>query len=84
VGVSATAHDSGGCFWYPRFAGSLRRLSESAQEVAAHAVAIGKTRLSGDDFDRMAALLHHQPSGLDAQVLENSRKTSKPMSDRPE
>jgi hypothetical protein len=26
--------------------------------------------LPGDDVDRMAALLHHQASGLDAQVLD--------------
>ena len=43
----------------------LRRLSEGAQEGAAHAVAVGKTGLLGDDVDRMAALLHHQPGGLD-------------------
>ena len=48
----------------------LWRLSEGAQEGAAHAVAIGKTRLPGDNVDRMAALLHHQPGGLDAQVLD--------------
>ena len=48
----------------------LWRLSKGAQEGAAHAVAIGETRLPGDDVDRMAALLHHQASGLDAQVLD--------------
>jgi L-aminopeptidase/D-esterase-like protein len=48
----------------------LRRLSESAQEGAAHAVAISKTRLLGDDVDRMAAPLHHKPGSLDAQVLD--------------
>src|SRR5258707_14300397 len=48
----------------------LRWLPEGAQEGAAHAVAIGKTGLPGDDVDRMAALLHHQPGGLDAQVLD--------------
>src|SRR5215469_16366751 len=48
----------------------LWRLSESAQEGAAHPVAIGKTRLLSDDFDRVAALLHHQAGGLDAQVLD--------------
>ena len=48
----------------------LRWLSEGAQEGAAHAVAIGKTCLSGDNVDRMATLLHHQASGLDAQVLD--------------
>src|SRR6266436_6476795 len=48
----------------------LRRLSEGAQEGAAHTVAIGKTRLPGDDVDRMAALLHHQASSFDAQVLD--------------
>ncbi len=48
----------------------LRRLPEGAQEGAAHAVAIGKTRLPGDHLDRMAALLHHQPGGLEAQVLD--------------
>jgi hypothetical protein len=26
--------------------------------------------LLGDDFDRMATLLHHQAGGLDAQVLD--------------
>ena len=48
----------------------LRWLSKGAQEGAAHAVAIGKTRLPGDDVDRMAALLHHQAGGLDAKVLD--------------
>src|SRR5258708_28390832 len=48
----------------------LRRLSKGTQERAAHAVAIGKTRLLGDDVDRMAALLHHQAGGLDAKVLD--------------
>jgi len=48
----------------------LRRLSEGAQEGAAHAVAIGKAGLPGDDFDRMPALLHHQACRLDAQVLD--------------
>jgi hypothetical protein len=31
----------------------LRRLSEGAQEGAAHAVAIDKARLPGDDIDRI-------------------------------
>src|SRR5258707_2568936 len=48
----------------------LRWLSEGAQEGAAHAVAIGKTCLPGDNVDRMATLLHHQAGGLDAQVLD--------------
>src|SRR5271156_6806245 len=48
----------------------LRRLSEGAQEGAAHAVALGKTGLPSDDVDRMAALLHHQPRGRDAKVLD--------------
>jgi len=48
----------------------LRRLPEGAQEGTAHAVAIGKTGLPGDHLDRMAALLHHQPGGLEAQVLD--------------
>src|SRR5258707_11384874 len=48
----------------------LWRLSKGAQEGAAHAVAIGETRLPGDDVDRMAALLHHQAGGLDAKVLD--------------
>jgi len=48
----------------------LRWLSEGAQEGAAHAVAITKTRLTGDDGDRMTALLHHHPGGLGAQVLD--------------
>src|SRR5260221_1256351 len=43
----------------------LRRLSEGAQKGAAHAVAIAKTGLPRDDVNRMAALLHHQPGGLD-------------------
>jgi len=43
----------------------LRRLSEGAQKGAAHAVAIGKTGLPRDDVNRVAALLHHQPGGLD-------------------
>src|SRR5258707_4617210 len=48
----------------------LWRLSKGAQEGAVHAVAIGETRLPGDDVDRMAALLHHQAGGLDAQGLD--------------
>src|SRR5271169_5079231 len=48
----------------------LRRLAEGAQEGAAHAVAIGKTRLPSDDVDRMAALLHHKAGGLEALVLD--------------
>ena len=44
----------------------LRWLSEGAQESATHAVAISKTRLPGDDVDRMAALLHHQARSLDS------------------
>src|SRR5258707_4533725 len=48
----------------------LWRLSKGAQEGAAHAVAIGKTRLPGDDVDRMAALHHHQAGGLDTKVLD--------------
>src|SRR5260370_14022653 len=48
----------------------LWRLSKGAQEGAAHAVAIGKTRLPGDGVDRMAALLHHQAGGLDAKGLD--------------
>jgi hypothetical protein len=48
----------------------LRRLSEGTQEGAVHSVAIGKTRLPGDDVDWMAVLFHHQPGGLDAQVLD--------------
>jgi hypothetical protein len=48
----------------------LRRLSEGAQEGAAHSVAIGETRLPSDDFDWMATLLHHQPGGLESQVLD--------------
>ena len=43
----------------------LRRLPEGAQEGAAHAFAVGKTGLPGDDVDRMTALLQHQPGGLD-------------------
>ena len=41
-----------------------------SSDGAAHAVAIRKTRLPSDDIDRTAALLHHQPGGLDAQVLD--------------
>jgi hypothetical protein len=48
----------------------LRRLPECAQGGTAHAVTIGKTRLPSDDFDRMAALLHHQPGDLEAEVLD--------------
>src|SRR5436190_12003779 len=49
----------------------LRRLAEDAQEGTAHAVALGETRLPSDDVDRMAALLHHQAGGLDAQILDS-------------
>src|SRR5258708_30035637 len=45
------------------------RLSEGAQKGAAHAVAIGEAGLPGDDVDRMPALLHHQPGGLDPQIF---------------
>ena len=54
----------------------LRRLAEGAQEGAAHAIAIGEAGLPGDDVDRMAALLHHQPGGLDAQVLDRLGRRS--------
>src|SRR3984893_18442565 len=49
----------------------LRRLPQGAQEGAAQAGAIGEARLPSDDVDRMPALLHHQPGGLDAQVLDS-------------
>jgi hypothetical protein len=52
----------------------LRGLPKGAEESPAHAVAIGKTRLPGDDVDRMAALLHHQAGGLNAQVLDRPRR----------
>jgi hypothetical protein len=52
----------------------LRRLSEGAQEGAAHAVTIGKTGLPSDDVDRVAALLHHQSGSLDAQILYRLRR----------
>src|SRR5580700_8234873 len=48
----------------------LRRLTEGAQEGAAHALAVGETRLGGDDVDRVPALLHHQPRGFDAKMLD--------------
>src|SRR5262249_26246446 len=47
----------------------LRRLPEGTQKGAAHAVAIRETGLAGDDLDWVTALLHHQPRGLDTQVL---------------
>jgi hypothetical protein len=47
----------------------MRRLSKRSQKSAAHAVAIGKAGLPGDQVDRMAALFHHQARGLDAKVL---------------
>src|ERR1700687_4269800 len=56
----AITRSSGRCFRTRVSPDRLRRLSEGAQEGAAHAVAIGKTRLPSDDVDRMAALLHHQ------------------------
>jgi len=43
-------------------------VQKGAQECAAMRLAIGKTRLQGDDVDRMAALLHHQAGGLDTKV----------------
>jgi hypothetical protein len=70
LALSAIAHNSGRCLHTRVSPDHLWRLSEGAQEGAAHAVAIGKTRLPSDDVDRMAALLHHQPGGLDAQVLD--------------
>jgi hypothetical protein len=48
----------------------LRRLAEGAQERAAHALAVGEAGLAGHDVDRVAALLHHQPRGLDPQILD--------------
>jgi hypothetical protein len=48
----------------------LRRLPEGAQEGAPHAITIGKARLPSYDVDRMAALLRHQPGGLESQVLD--------------
>jgi len=38
----------------------LRRLPESPQEGAAHAVGVGKAGLPCDRVDRMRALLHHR------------------------
>src|ERR1700682_1114030 len=68
--ASAISYGSGRRF-RPRVSpDDLWRLSEGAQEGAAHAVAIGKTGLPGDDVDRMTAPLHDQPGGLDAQVLD--------------
>ena len=64
------AHRSGHCFRTRVSPDHLRRLSEGAQKGAAHAVAIGTTGLPSDHVDRMAALLHHQPGRLDAQVLD--------------
>src|SRR4051794_13232749 len=68
--VMARARRSGRCRRTRVSPDRLRRLSEGAQEGAAHAVTIGETGLPGDDVDRMAALLHHQTGGLDAQVLD--------------
>jgi hypothetical protein len=68
--VNATERRSSYCFGTRISQDYLRVPSEGAQESAAHAVAIGKTGLPGDYLDRMAALLHHQPGGLDAQVLD--------------
>src|SRR5919106_3480443 len=68
--ASAIAPNSGDCSRTHVAPDHLRWLSEGAQEGAAHAVAIGETRLPGDDVDRMAALLHQQPGGLDAQFLD--------------
>ena len=62
--------DLGGCLRTHVSPDDLGWLSEGAQEGAAHAVAISKTRLPGDDVDRMTALLHHQPGGFNAQVLD--------------
>jgi hypothetical protein len=50
-------------------AGSPAAAGRSAQEGAAHTVAIGKAGLPGDDIDRMLALLHHQPGGFDTQIF---------------
>src|ERR1051326_5201857 len=48
----------------------LGRLAEGAQEGAAHPIALREAGLPGADFDRVAAVLHHQASGLDAQALD--------------
>jgi hypothetical protein len=70
LALSAIACRSGHCLRARVSSDYLRRLAKGAQEGAAHAVAIGKTRLPNDDVDRAAALLHHQPGGFDAQVLD--------------
>ena len=68
--LSGNSRNSGRCLHARVSPDYLRRLSDGAQEAAAHAATIGKTRLPSDDVDRTAALLHHQPGGLDAQVLD--------------
>ncbi len=70
MALSAIAGSSGRRFRARGSSDCLRRLSEGAQEGAAHAVAIGEARFPSDDDDRMAALLHHQPGSLDPQVLD--------------
>jgi hypothetical protein len=67
--TSVSANSSALCLRARVSPDHLGRLSEGAQEGATHTVAIGKSRLLGDDVDRMAALLHHQPGGLDPEVL---------------
>ena len=57
--LSAVAGNSGRGFGAHNSPDRLRRLSEGAEEGAAHAVAIGETRLPSDDVDGMSALLHH-------------------------
>jgi hypothetical protein len=49
----------------------LRRLTEGAQESAAHAFTIGKAGFAGDGIDRMAALFHHQAGRFQPQVLDS-------------
>jgi hypothetical protein len=69
--IAGTGLSHGCPFLRPRVSSDhLRRLSEGAQKGAPHAVAIGKTRLPGNDLDWVPTLLQHQPGGLDAQLLD--------------
>ncbi len=62
LALSATARSSSRCLRARVLPDHLRRLSEDAQEAAAHAVAIGETRLPSD-ARLLAQFWPHFPGG---------------------
>jgi hypothetical protein len=45
-------------------------LSECPKEGAPHPIGVSKSGQAGDDINRVAALLHHQPRGFDSQIFD--------------